>query len=78
MTSFEWLELHNLSQEIVGLESRLRAVSKAGNQGLLKLLKHRLRESDKSHIKLLGLIAKHMASPSTTRVPHLQSAYRIG
>ena len=78
MSSFEWLELDKLSQEIAGLENHLCAARNTGNHGLLKLLEHRLQESDKSLSRLLEHIAKHMASPSTARATYLRSAYRIG
>ena len=78
MTSFEWLELDNLSQEIAGLENRLCAVRKTGNHGLLKLLGHQLHEAYKCRSRLLVLIAERIASPSSPHAPHLRSAYRIG
>jgi hypothetical protein len=78
MNSFEWLELDNLSQEVAGLEDHLCAARKTGNHGLLKLLEYQLDEADKRRTRLLGLIARQMATPSTAHAPYLRSAYRIG
>jgi hypothetical protein len=78
MNSYEWLEYGNLSQEVAGLEDHLCAARKTGNHGLLKLLEHQIHEADKRRTRLLELIARGMASPSSVRTLHIRSAYRIG
>ena len=76
MNSVEWLELDNLSHEMAGLEDHLGAARKTGNHGLLKLLEHQLHETGKRRTRLLELIARQMATPSSPHAPYLRSAYR--